>query len=65
MKRILCLLAMVLLLNCSSTKLVDSWVDEESVHFTPKKVLVVGITDDLTARKIFEEQLTSELKSRT
>ena len=64
MKSLWCLLTMILLLNCSSTKLVDSWVDEESVHFTPKKVLVVGITDDLTARKIFEGQLTSALQSR-
>lgn len=55
---------MVLLLNCSSTKLVDSWVDKDAVRFTPKKVLVVGITDNLTARKIFEGQLTTELKSR-
>jgi len=52
---------MVLLLNCSSTKLVDSWVDKESGHFTPKKVLVLGITDNLTARKIFEAELSKEL----
>ena len=61
MKRISCLLAMVLLFNCSSTKLVDSWVDKESGHFTPKKVLVLGITDNLTARKIFEAELSKEL----
>ncbi len=64
MKSLLCLLTIILLLNCSSTKLIDSWVDQESEHFTPKKILVVGITDNLTARKIFEGQLTSELKSR-
>jgi hypothetical protein len=52
---------MVLLFNCSSTKLVDSWVDKESGHFTPKKVLVLGITDNLTARKIFEAELSKEL----
>ena len=61
MKSLWCLLTMILLLNCSSTKLVDSWVDKESGHFTPKKVLVLGITDNLTARKIFEAELSKEL----
>ena len=64
MKRLWCLLTMVLLLNCSSIKLVDSWVDQESVNFTPKKVLVLGITENLTARKIFEGELTKELQIR-
>lgn len=64
MKRLWGLLTMVLLLNCSSTKLVDSWVAQESVNFTPKKVLVLGITDNLTARKIFEAELMKELKIR-
>ncbi|HEY5687444.1 MAG TPA: hypothetical protein VIS27_03980 [Yeosuana sp.] len=64
MKILWYLLTMVLLLNCSSTKLVDSWVDQESVNFTPKKVLVLGITDNLTARKIFEGELTKELQIR-
>jgi hypothetical protein len=64
MKRLWCILALILLFNCSSTKLVDSWVDHESVKFTPKKVLVLGITDNLTARKIFEAELMKELKMR-
>jgi hypothetical protein len=57
MKRIVLFLGMLLLSACSSTKFVDSWKNNEISSFEPKKVLVVGITDNLTARKIFEEKL--------
>lgn len=64
MKRILSILTILLLFNCSSTKLVDSWFDKDYSNYTPNKVVVVGITDNLTARKIFENNLVSELKNR-
>ncbi|MDT8416988.1 MAG: hypothetical protein RQ864_04185 [Lutibacter sp.] len=57
MKRIALFIGMVLLSACSSTRFVDSWRNQEIISFEPKKVLVVGITDNLTARKIFEERL--------
>lgn len=57
MKRIALFVGMLLLSACSSTRFVDSWKNQEITSFEPKKVLVVGITDNLTARKIFEEKL--------
>lgn len=55
---------MLFFLNCSSTRMVDSWVNKEYEHYKPKKILVVGLTDNLTARKLFEEKLVLEFKNR-
>ncbi len=57
MKKAVLFIGMLLLSACSSTRFVDSWKNKEITSFEPKKVLVVGITDNLTARKIFEEKL--------
>jgi len=57
LKRIALFIGMLLLAACSSTQFVDSWKNKEITSFEPKKVLVVGITDNLTARKLFEEKL--------
>jgi len=57
MKRMVLFLGILLLSACSSTRFVDSWKNKEITSFEPKKVLVVGITDNLTARKLFEEKL--------
>jgi hypothetical protein len=57
MKKIALFIGMLLLSACSSTRFVDSWKNKEITSFEPKKVLVVGITDNLTARKLFEERL--------
>lgn len=57
-------LTMLFLLSCSSTRMIDSWVNNEYQTYKPRKVLIIGITENLTARKIFEEKLASELKHR-
>jgi hypothetical protein len=57
MKRISLFIVTLLLTACSSTRFVDSWKNPEIAAFEPKKVLVVGITDNMAARKIFEEKL--------
>ncbi|MDO9275966.1 MAG: hypothetical protein Q7T92_10515 [Lutibacter sp.] len=57
MKRIALFIGILLLSACSSTRFVDSWKNPEIISFEPKKMMVVGITDNLTARKIFEEKL--------
>ncbi|MBE0424012.1 MAG: hypothetical protein IBX66_08745 [Lutibacter sp.] len=57
MKRIALFIGILLVSACSSTRFVDSWKNKEITSFEPKKVLVVGITDNLTARKLFEEKL--------
>lgn len=51
-------------LSCSSTRFIDSWKSDEIVSFTPDKLLVVGMTDNLTARRIFEENLKLEFQAR-
>lgn len=51
------LLGFLILTACSSTRFVDSWKNREITKFDPEKVLIIGMTDNLTARKIFEEEL--------
>ncbi|WP_372793165.1 hypothetical protein [Lutibacter sp.] len=57
MKRIFVIIVLLVFTACSSIKFVDSWRNEEISTFKPKKLLVVGMTDNLTARKFFEEEL--------
>lgn len=57
MRKIVAWCLVLLLASCSSTRFVDSWKNNEVTVFSPKKLLVIGITDNLTARKIFEEEL--------
>lgn len=64
MKTLYYLAMLLIVTNCSSTKMVDTWVNKAYINYQPKKVLVVGLTDNLTARKIFEEQLKIELINR-
>lgn len=58
------ILTMLFFFSCSSTRIVDSWVNKEYPNYKTRKVLIVGITDNLTARKIFEEKLASEFKQK-
>lgn len=64
MKRFICVFALLFLSSCCSTRMVDSWLNNDYVNYHPKKVLIVGITDNLTARKIFEQELKNELVKR-
>lgn len=49
---------------CSSTQFVDSWSNRQIPSFQPQKLLVLGMTKNLTARKIFEERLTTAFVKR-
>jgi len=62
MKAVYLVIVLFLMVGCSSTRMVDSWKSQEYTNYKPKKVLIVGMTDNLTARMQFEEQLTSEFK---
>tara|TARA_R110000868_G_scaffold200671_1_gene448174 strand:- start:17711 stop:18343 length:633 start_codon:yes stop_codon:yes gene_type:complete len=57
MKNTLFIVFFILLSSCSSTQFIDSWKNKEIANFEPKKLMVVGMTANLTARKIFEEEL--------
>jgi hypothetical protein len=50
-------------LSCSSTHFVDRWKNEEIGRFSPVKLLIVGMTENLTTRRIFEENLKREFLS--
>lgn len=64
MKKIVSILAFTALIACSSTQYIDSWKSQEVNRLNPEKLLVVGMTDKLTVRKIFEEQLKKEFIKR-
>jgi|LGOV01.1.fsa_nt_gb hypothetical protein len=64
MKNVFYFILSMLLLSCSSTQIIDSWKNKEYTTFKPKKVLIIGITQNLTGRKMFEMQLKDALNSR-
>ncbi len=51
-----------LLYSCSSSELVENWKNPDIDTFEAQKVLVIGITPDESARKVFEKKLATELK---
>jgi hypothetical protein len=64
MKTSLFILSVLLLSGCSSVRLVDSWKPDKAASFNPEKILVLGVTNNLTAQINFEEKLKRELQSR-
>lgn len=57
MKKTGVILFILILLSCSSTRINESWRNPEYINYQPNKVLILGITPNLTARKIYEEKL--------
>lgn len=53
-----------LAVGCSSTKLVSTWKNPETVSFDAYKVLVVGMTQDEEVRMEFETSLVNRLKEK-
>lgn len=64
MKKIVFILGILILTACSSTRFVDSWKNKEIALFSPQKLLIIGMTENLTARKIFEEELKKQFVNR-
>ena len=64
MKISLAFLGMLMIMSCSTTRYVDSWKNRDITTFDPDKILVIGMTDNLTARGIFEEELQFALRQR-
>lgn len=50
--------------SCTDVELVDNWKNPDISIYSPKKVLLVGMTPNLKARQQFEEQLRDEYTSR-
>jgi hypothetical protein len=53
-----------LLIACSSTELVETWKSPDIDVFESSKVLIVGMTQNIDARRKFEKQLKKEYESR-
>ncbi len=58
------LLAILALMGCSSTELVENWKNPDIVIFDANKVLIVGMTQNEDARSEFETKLKREFKQR-
>ncbi|MDC6367125.1 MULTISPECIES: hypothetical protein [Flavobacteriaceae] len=61
MKSKFAFILLLLLVGCSSTKLVSTWKNPDVVLFDAYKVLVVGMTQDENARIEFETRLVEKL----
>lgn len=64
MKSKLVSIIFILLMGCSSTKLVSTWKNPDIVLFDAYKVLVVGMTQDENARIEFESQFVEKFKEK-
>lgn len=64
MKTISIILLFLILNSCSSAQLVESWKNPDIDSYEPVKVLIVGLTSEINARKKFEKQLKKEFESR-
>ncbi len=63
-KTISILIVSLLFISCSSTRLLDQWKDPNTIDYKTNKVLVIGITKNEDARRLFENDLTSKLVSK-
>ncbi len=60
MKKLCYFMLFSILIGCSSTRLVNSWRNPDTPIFKTDKMLVVGITQNINARSLFEEKLRSQ-----
>ncbi|WP_242084640.1 hypothetical protein [Aestuariivivens sediminis] len=51
-------------LNCSNVELVDYWKNPDIDIYSPKKVLLIGLTSNSEVRQQFEDQLQQEYEAR-
>ena len=64
MKGLFCVAIFILLFGCSSSRLVDEYVDTETPRFQPSKVLVVGLTPNGGLQRQFEYSLVQALEAK-
>lgn len=64
MKYFLFLMATLMLVSCSSTKLLGNWKNPSIENYTVNKVLIVGMTPNVEARLQFEQQIKNNLQLR-
>jgi len=64
MKKLLSIAILLLFINCNSVDLIDSWKNPEIEIFESTKILIVGMTSNIEARKKFERKLKQEYEAR-
>tara|TARA_R110002073_G_scaffold40547_5_gene114981 strand:+ start:87994 stop:88698 length:705 start_codon:yes stop_codon:yes gene_type:complete len=64
MKNLILSIMLLSLVSCSTTRLVNNWKNPDIYQFTPTKILIVGMTNNLKARQQFEESLKNEYQRR-
>ena len=64
MKAFIYILALILLSSCSAARVSDSWVNKDYTDYQPKKILIIGLTENLSGRTLFEDHLKTELNKR-
>lgn len=64
MKKLLFLLSFIFLFNCSTTELVEQWKNPKIDSLSVSKVLIVGMSSNIEARKQFENKMKEEYLAR-
>jgi len=64
MKKLSYIMVICLVVNCTSTQLIDRWKNPDINTYEPYKILVVGLTSNDIARQQFEQQLKKEFELR-
>ena len=59
-----CIISILMLSGCATTSMVDTWRSPEYAGKPFRNFLVVGISKDQGARRVFEDIFTSELRAR-
>lgn len=64
MKKVGYLLIVFILTSCASTHITNSWKNPEFKTFKPKNIMVIGVTQNTTARMLYEQRLKNEFNDR-
>lgn len=63
-RTLVCAACFAVLAGCTSTKLSEAWVDSSYTGGPVESVLVIGLSDNVRRRGLFEEELASRFKAR-
>jgi hypothetical protein len=59
-----CAICLAVLASCETTRMSEAWVDKSYTGSPLESVLVIGLSDNLRRRALFEEELVSRFESR-
>lgn len=61
---VMAFIASFFVMSCASTKLTSVWNDKGYNGGTLNKIMIVGVSEKISNRRIFEDELAEQLKSR-